>query len=50
MNAVVYEAWKELTATTATAPELLVTPLPTAWGDRALFRQVWVNLLSNVPF
>jgi signal transduction histidine kinase len=26
---------------------LKLEPLPTAWGDRAMLRQVWANLLSN---
>jgi light-regulated signal transduction histidine kinase (bacteriophytochrome) len=29
------------------APRLVLGTLPTAQGDRALLRQVWVNLLSN---
>lgn len=29
------------------APILTVEPLPEAWGDPALLREVWTNLLSN---
>jgi two-component system, cell cycle sensor histidine kinase and response regulator CckA len=29
------------------APEIVFHPLPPAWGDTGLLRQVWVNLLSN---
>jgi light-regulated signal transduction histidine kinase (bacteriophytochrome) len=25
----------------------IINPMPTAWGDSALLRQVWINLLSN---
>jgi signal transduction histidine kinase len=28
-------------------PKLLLEPLPTAWGDPSLIRQVWCNLISN---
>ena len=27
--------------------ELVFSPLPSAWGDAAMLRQVWVNLLAN---
>jgi signal transduction histidine kinase len=27
--------------------QCVIEPLPPAWGDRALLRQVWVNLISN---
>lgn len=30
-----------------TAPEVVVHDLPPAWGDRALLKQVWANLLAN---
>jgi signal transduction histidine kinase len=26
---------------------ITVAGLPVAWGDRAMLRQVWINLLSN---
>lgn len=28
-------------------PECLIQNLPSAWGDRMLLRQVWINLLAN---
>jgi two-component system sensor histidine kinase/response regulator len=31
----------------ARVPEFVVDALPPAWGDPALIRQVWVNLISN---
>ncbi len=31
----------------AASTQLTIKPMPPAWGDRALLRQVWVNLLQN---
>jgi len=28
-------------------PRCIFEPMPAAWGDRSLVRQVWINLLSN---
>ena len=28
-------------------PRCILEPMPAAWGDRSLVRQVWINLLSN---
>jgi light-regulated signal transduction histidine kinase (bacteriophytochrome) len=28
-------------------PRCVLEPMPAAWGDRSLVRQVWINLLSN---
>ena len=28
-------------------PEMVVGHLPSCWGDRALLKQVWINLISN---
>jgi signal transduction histidine kinase len=36
-----------LRASDASRPHVEVGPLPTAQGDRALLRQVWMNLVSN---
>ena len=48
MASLVQEVMKELQATHAgKSPRWLVGPLPPAWGDRSLMRQVWFNLLSN---
>jgi signal transduction histidine kinase len=45
MEAIIGEVWSELGAG---APARLKTaPLPAARGDRALFKQVWSNLLGN---
>ncbi len=48
MNALVEQVIADLRqAEPGRAAEFSVTPLPGAWGDRALLRQVWVNLVSN---
>jgi two-component system sensor histidine kinase/response regulator len=48
MNALVNEAWKEVQASSPEiAADFRLQPLPLAWGDRALLKQVWINLLSN---
>jgi PAS domain S-box-containing protein len=48
MTALASEVLDELRASQA-CPGLQVDlqPLPPAWGDRVLLRQIWVNLLSN---
>jgi len=45
MAALAREAWAELGA--STAAQLTIGALPSANGDPALLRQVWINLLSN---
>ena len=48
MNALVQEVLKELrTVAGDVAQRCVIVPLPAASCDRALLRQVWVNLLSN---
>ncbi len=48
MNQLVEEACQEVRAATNTgAVKISMAPLPEAWGDRALLKQVWVNFLSN---
>lgn len=48
MNGLVAEALSEVAAAHADkAPLLSVAQLPDAWGDAAMLRQVWANLLSN---
>jgi light-regulated signal transduction histidine kinase (bacteriophytochrome) len=48
MNAIVNDAWSEVCASSeGTPPALSVGALPRATVDRAMFKQVWVNLLSN---
>ncbi len=45
---VVEEALSEVLAGTETPrPEVDIASLPNAWGDRALLKQVWLNLLAN---
>jgi light-regulated signal transduction histidine kinase (bacteriophytochrome) len=46
MNALVAEVLNEIKGTND-ASEIVVEPLPSSWCDRALIRQVWINLLSN---
>ncbi|MBI3919314.1 MAG: PAS domain S-box protein [Betaproteobacteria bacterium] len=48
MNALVREVLNELRPVAGeSAQRCVIEPLPAAWCDRALLRQVWVNLLSN---
>ena len=48
MRGLVEEALSEiLTGTEIPRPEVDVASLPNAWGDRALLKQVWLNLLAN---
>jgi light-regulated signal transduction histidine kinase (bacteriophytochrome) len=48
MTAVVSEAWSEIrTGSPEGAPDFRLQTLPGAWGDPALLKQVWTNLLSN---
>jgi signal transduction histidine kinase len=47
MTDVARAVFGETLAEAARAPEFRLSPLPKAWGDPALIRQVWVNLLSN---
>lgn len=46
MDALVRTVWEELWPT-ARPVHIDIQPLPTANGDAALLRQVWINLLSN---
>jgi light-regulated signal transduction histidine kinase (bacteriophytochrome) len=48
MTALAEEAFEELRANINHVPaRIVMVQLPPARGDRALLRQVWVNLLSN---
>jgi signal transduction histidine kinase len=48
MHSLVNETWSEVRESSREgAPEFRLQSLPAAWGDRALLRQVWTNLLSN---
>ncbi|RBA23835.1 sensor histidine kinase [Herminiimonas fonticola] len=47
MNALVDEVWSEVCASSRTSLPLKKSNLPAAWGDRALLRQVLMNLLAN---
>ncbi|HSV55128.1 MAG TPA: MASE4 domain-containing protein [Burkholderiaceae bacterium] len=48
MNALVSQVVGELRlAGDGARAQCIVDPLPAAWGDRSLMRQVWVNLISN---
>lgn len=47
MAALAREASAEAIAPYGERTRLEIGPLPAAWGDRALLRQVWANLLSN---
>ena len=48
MNALVQGVLNELRPVAGeSAQHCVIEPLPAAWGDRALLRQVWVDLLSN---
>ena len=47
MNALVDDVWKEVCGEMSTPPVLKKEPLPSSWGDRALLRQVLLNLLAN---
>lgn len=48
MNALVSQVVDELRlAGDGARAQCIVAPLPVAWGDRSLVRQVWVNLISN---
>ncbi len=48
MEALVGEVIEDLgKAANTGAARLIVRPMARAWGDRALIRQVWINLLTN---
>lgn len=48
MNKLAEEAVKEIgSAHAGPAPHLSIAKLPDAWGDAAMLKQVWLNLLSN---
>ena len=47
MNALVDEVWADVCNSARTSLPLKKTVLPAAWGDRALLRQVLMNLLAN---
>ena len=46
MTDLVWDVARELTRTRG-GQEVDISPLPPALGDRALFRQVWLNLIGN---
>lgn len=46
MDSLAQEAFSELAPREKPA-EFVVKPMPPAWGDRSLIRQVWVNLVGN---
>ena len=47
-NALVKEVLRELRAAgDGKSARIAVADLPMAWGDRALLKQVWINLLAN---
>ncbi len=47
MNALVDDVWREVCGEMSTPLVLKKEPLPSSWGDRALLRQVLLNLLAN---
>ena len=47
MNALVDDVWREVCSHVETPPPLHKKNLPPCWGDRALLRQVLLNLLAN---
>lgn len=47
MNALVREVLDEIRNNQGHTAEITLGDLPPAWGDGALLRQVWVNLLAN---
>ena len=47
MNALVDEVWSDVCTSSRTVLHLKKANLPVAWGDRALLRQVLINLLAN---
>ena len=47
MNALVDEVWSDVCTSARTVLHLKKANLPEAWGDRALLRQVLINLLAN---
>lgn len=47
MDALVDDVWREVCGDMQTPPVLRKEPLPSSWGDRALLRQVLLNLLAN---
>lgn len=47
MNALVDEVWADVCNSARTSLPLKKTVLPPVWGDRALLRQVLMNLLAN---
>lgn len=47
MDALVDDVWREVCGDAPTPPVLKKEPLPASWGDRALLRQVLLNLLGN---
>jgi signal transduction histidine kinase len=47
MQALVRECAAEALLGASPVPELTVGSLPPCWGDRALLKQVWLNLIGN---
>lgn len=49
MTTLVQEVYDEIQPSSPADPGIrfMLSPLPSAWGDRALLHQVWTNLLTN---
>jgi PAS domain S-box-containing protein len=47
MSAMAADVAAELAGDAAIAARVRIAPLPAAWGDPVLLRQVWINLLGN---
>lgn len=48
MRSMVEDVWTSIRSSHEnTSTPLNIGALPTAWGDRALLKQIWLNLLSN---
>jgi signal transduction histidine kinase len=48
MNSMVEDVWTSIKSSNENIPiPLNIGTLPSAWGDRALLKQIWLNLLSN---